>query len=91
VRHLTSRHPGELVGTASDHVMHHGAICTLGLFCGILPGSASDRTLLDFFKVTVAPNGMPAVVWADNDRVDGNEPTGVGYAIQVGGPSALAR
>jgi hypothetical protein len=91
VRGLTTRHPWEVVGTASDHVMHHGAICTLGLFCGVLPGSAPDRTLLDFFKVTVSASGRPAVVWSDNNRVDGGGHTGVGFAEQIGGPSAWSR
>ena len=91
VRGLGTTRLREYVGTASDHVMHHGAICTLGLFCGILPGSAADRSLLDFFKVTVAPDGMAEVVWADNHRVDGGANTGVGFAKQVGGPSAYSR
>lgn len=91
VRHLTTAHPSEIVGTASDHVMHVGAICTLGLFCGTLPGSAADRSLLDFFKVAVTSSGRPAVVWADNHRVDGNGMTGVGFAEETSGPSAFAR
>jgi hypothetical protein len=33
---------------------------------------------------------MPAVVWSDNNRVDGGAKTGVGYARQVGGLSAFA-
>jgi hypothetical protein len=33
---------------------------------------------------------MPAVVWSDNNRVDGAAKTGVGYARQVGGLSAFA-
>jgi hypothetical protein len=91
VRGLKTGHPKQITGQASDHYMHHGAICTLGLFCGILPGSAKDRSLLDFFKVTVTPAGRPAVVWADNDRVDGGASTGVGFAEQTSGPSAWSR
>jgi len=91
VRGLTTKHPRQITGQASDHVIHHGAICTLGLFCGILPGSAADRSLLDFFKVTVAPNGRPAVVWSDNHRVDGGGGSGVGFAEQTSGPSAWSR
>ena len=88
VRGLKTKHPREIAGQASDHVVHHGAICTLGLFCGILPGSASDRSLLDFFKVAVTPSGRPAVVWSDNHRTGGGPSTGVGYAMQTSGPSA---
>lgn len=89
VRGLTTGHPSVVWGLASDHSVHHGPICTLGTFCGILPGSSDDRSLLDFFKVAVAPDGMPAVTWSDNNRVDGAARTGVGYARQVAGPSAF--
>jgi hypothetical protein len=88
VRDLGTARPSVLWGYASDHSVHHGGICTLGIFCGILPGSSSDRTLLDFFKVTVMPDGSPAVVWSDNNRQDGDARTGVGFAKQSGGPSA---
>lgn len=89
VRGLASGKPQVIYGVASDHSIHHGPICTLGLFCGILPGSASDRSLLDFFKVAVDSDGTAAVVWSDNNRVDGDAKTGVGFARQVGGPSAM--
>jgi hypothetical protein len=91
VRGLTTQHPRQITTRASDHVVHHGAICTLGLFCGVLPGSASDRTLLDFFKVAIAPSGRVAVAWSDNHRVDGVAPKGVGFAEQSSGPSAWSR
>ncbi|MDT7570255.1 MAG: hypothetical protein QOE05_429 [Actinomycetota bacterium] len=90
VRKVDSTSPQVVYGIASDHSVHHGPICTLGTFCGILPGSSDDRTLLDFFKVDVAPDGMPAVVWSDNNRIDGGAKTGVGYARQLGGLSAFA-
>lgn len=89
VRGLASGKPQIIYGIASDHSVHHGPICTLGLFCGVLPGSASDRSLLDFFKVAVDSDGTAAVVWSDNNRVDGDAKTGVGFARQVAGPSAL--
>ena len=89
VRGLETGHPSTIVGLASDHSVHHGPICTLGTFCGILPGSSSDRSLLDFFKVAVGPDGIPAVVWSDNNR-PGAVRTGVGFARQTGGPSAFS-
>jgi hypothetical protein len=89
VRGLEGGTPSVVYGIASDHSVHHGPICTLGTFCGILPGSSSDRSLLDFFKVAVGPDGVPAVTWSDNNRIDGGPRTGVGYARQVGGPNAL--
>jgi hypothetical protein len=84
VRGLTSGKPLVYRGTASDHVMHHGGICTFGILCGVIPNVSDDRSLLDFFKVTVAPDGMPAVVFSDN----GGDRKQVTFAKQAGGPSA---
>ncbi|MEA2476584.1 MAG: hypothetical protein QOC87_783 [Actinomycetota bacterium] len=81
-------HPDVQTATASDHSNHVGGICTLGIFCGVLPGSSSDRSLLDFFKVAVDPAGRPEVVWSDNNR-PGTIKTGVGFARQTSGESAF--
>jgi hypothetical protein len=89
VRGLASGRPSVVYGFASDHSVHHGPICTLGTFCGILPGSSDDRSLLDFFQVEVGPDGIPAVTWSDNNRTDGGPKTGVGYARQAKGPNAF--
>lgn len=86
VRGLAEGDPVVYRGTASDHVMHHGGICTFGIFCGVIPNVSADRSLLDFFKVTVAPDGMAAVVFSDN----GGDDKQVTFAKQVGGPSAYA-
>lgn len=88
VRGLMGRRPDVQKALASGHVMHIGGICTLGIFCGVLPGSSSDRSLLDFFKVAVDPKGMVEVVWSDNNR-PGAVKTGVGFARQTRGQSAL--
>jgi hypothetical protein len=88
VRGLTSHRPNIQSVTASDHVVHIGGICTLGIFCGVLPGSSDDRSLLDFFKVAVDPQGRVEVVWSDNNR-PGDFKTGVGFARQSRGQSAL--
>jgi hypothetical protein len=88
VRGLASKRPQIQSATASDHVMHVGGICTLGIFCGALPGSSSDRSLLDFFKVAVDPKGRAEVVWSDNNR-PGDFKTGVGFARQSRGQSAF--
>jgi hypothetical protein len=87
VRGLTTSHVDNQTVQASDHVNHVGGICTLGIFCGVLPGSSPDRTLLDFFKVTVDPTGMVEVTWSDNHRPTGGN--GVGFARQSTGESAL--
>ena len=88
VRGLGSKRPKVAWGWASDHSVHRGGICTLGILCGLAPGSSSDRSLLDFFKVAVLPDGSPAVVWSDNHRTDGVARTGVGFARMVKGPNA---
>ncbi len=90
VRGLLGGSPHVVRGTASSHYVHIGGICTLGIFCGVLPGSSPDRSLLDFFKVAVDPAGMLEVVWSDNNRPGGNPKTGVGFARQNGGPSAYS-
>jgi hypothetical protein len=87
VRALDTKNPDIDVANASDHVMHVGGICTLGIFCGVLPGSSSDRSLLDFFKLAIDPQGMIEVVWSDNNR-PGAAKQGVGFARQSGGQSA---
>jgi hypothetical protein len=88
VRGLTKK-PARTLAVASDHVVHIGGICTLGIFCGVLPGSSPDRSLLDFFKVIVDKEGMANVVWSDNNRPGDSVKTGVGFARQTGGQSAL--
>ena len=35
--------------------LHYGDICTEGTFCGLLPGSPSNRNLLDFDSLAVNP------------------------------------
>lgn len=88
VRGLMGKRPNIQTAIVTDHYMHIGGICTLGIFCGVLPGSSSDRTLLDFFKVAVDPKGMIEVTWSDNNRPGGVK-TGVGFARQTSGQSAL--
>ncbi len=85
VRGLLHHHPKVIRGTASDHVVHRGGICTLGIFCGVLPGSSADRSLLDFFKIIIDRAGMAEVVFSDNGT--GGQVT---FARQSSGPSAYA-
>ena len=47
--------------------MHHGDICTLGIFCAVVPGT--NRNLLDFIDVQVDPSGFFHVAYTD-DRND---------------------
>ncbi|MGZ4209831.1 MAG: hypothetical protein ACXVQX_04485 [Actinomycetota bacterium] len=52
---------------ASDHIIHHGQICTTGEGCTV----GGDRTLLDFFQVALTPDGRAAIAWADDSETAG--------------------
>lgn len=41
--------------TVTASVIHHGDICTQGIMCGLVPGSAGDRNLADFSSLVVDP------------------------------------
>jgi hypothetical protein len=56
----------------NDQPNHIGAVCTAGTGC-----LAGDRSLLDFFEVTLKADGLPIAVWSYS--VAG---TGVGVAAQ---------
>jgi hypothetical protein len=63
--------------------MHHGDICTLGLFCSAVPGS--NRNLLDFIDVVIDPSGRAHLVYTD----DNNYAAGAFVAAnQTAGPTA---
>jgi hypothetical protein len=58
--------------TASDHVIHSGPICLDGLNCN-LSTPARDRTLLDFFQVSLNPtNGAADIAYADDHASPGS-------------------
>jgi hypothetical protein len=53
------------VSTASDHVIHTGPLCIDGLNCNLVGNR--DRTLLDFFQVSIDPtNGAADIAYADD-------------------------
>jgi hypothetical protein len=60
-----------LLNTAPSHL---GTICTSGLTC-----SASDRSLLDFFEITLDNRGQPVAAWM-------NSQVGTGVGLAVAGP-----
>ena len=68
---------------ASDHIMHQGPICNVGILCG-----SGTRQLLDFFQVAIGPDGMANIAYADTGA--GNGTPHISYARQNGGPSAVA-
>jgi hypothetical protein len=77
-----SREPVFTVSQASDHPIHKGGICVNGLLC-LLGG---DRSLADFFQVSIGPDGLANIFSADN----GVTSTHVNYMRQNSGPLAKA-
>jgi hypothetical protein len=60
------------VTQASDHMIHHGPLCIDGLACD-LSTPARDRTLLDFFQVSIDPtNGAADIAYADDHAAPGS-------------------
>jgi hypothetical protein len=76
------REPVFSVVQASDHIMHTGPICNLGILC-----SGGTRQLLDFFQVAIGPDGLANIAYADTGNSNGS--SHVSYARQSGGPLAL--
>jgi hypothetical protein len=73
------REPVFAVSQVSDHNIHTGSISTGGLF------GSSDRSLLDFFTVSIGPDGLANIIYADN----GSSGLHCSYARQATGPLAL--
>lgn len=76
------REPVFSIAQASDHIMHKGPICNVGILCG-----SGTRQLLDFFQVAIGPDGMANITYADTGNANGTPH--VSYARQANGPSAL--
>ena len=67
----TNRGSSFTVTTASDHAIHKGPICIDGLGCN-LSNPSRDRTLLDFFQVSIDPtNGAADIAYADDHAAPG--------------------
>jgi hypothetical protein len=63
------------VAKASDHVIHNGPICIDGLGCNLSTPSR-DRTLLDFFQVSIdRTNGAADIAYADDHAAPGTAVT----------------
>ena len=77
------REPVFTISQASDHIMHLGPICNVGILCG-----SGTRQLLDFFQVAIGPDGLANIAYADTGA--GNGASHVSYARQNSGPLALA-
>jgi len=83
-----SREPVFTVSQASDHIMHMGPICNIGILCSPLPTDPPSRQLLDFFQVAIGPDGLANIAFADDGAT--NNSAHVSYARQNSGPLALA-
>ena len=81
------REPVFTVSQASDHVMHTGPICNVGILCSPLPSDPPSRQLLDFFQVAIGPDGLANIMFADTGNSNGTPH--VTYARQVSGPLGL--
>jgi hypothetical protein len=77
-----AREPAFTISQVSDHVMHKGGICNLGLLCLVNGG---NRSLLDFFQVAIGPDGLANIIFADNGLTSLHST----YARQTSGPLAL--
>ena len=69
---------------ATDHAIHHGAICTTGINCSI----NGDRTLLDFFQEDITPDGRAVIAWADDSQAIAAGAAGIYVTIQCAGVNA---
>ena len=71
---------------ASDHIMHTGQICQLGLSCA----TGGNRNLADLFQVAVDGFGMANIAYTDDHITQdphGNPvPPQTYYTRQIGGP-----
>jgi hypothetical protein len=68
----TNSGAGWTVTQASDHVIHTGPICIDGLACNTST-PPRNRTLLDFFQVSVDPtNGAADIAYADDHASPGS-------------------
>ena len=76
------REPVFTVSQASDHIMHVGPICNVGILC-----TGGTRQLLDFFQVAIGPDGLANIAYADTGASNGT--SHISYARQNGGPLAL--
>ncbi len=72
--------------TAATPPIHKGSICNNGTLCDV-PGFTGDRTLLDFFQVSVDSVGRANIAYANDYATPGTASTT--YTRQNGGLSAL--
>jgi hypothetical protein len=63
----------------TGNTYHYGDICTSGILCGSgIPGTGTDRSLLDFTSAAVDSNGCMFFTFAGNPKsaaTNATEPT----------------
>jgi hypothetical protein len=72
----------------AQHSNHYGGICTMGLGCT----TGGDRSLADFFQVSLARNGAAQVIWSDTSNNGASDASGnaggiIEEARQISGPT----
>jgi len=74
---------------AATPAIHKGSICNNGTTCDVdAPGLKGDRTLLDFFQVSIDSAGRANIAYANDFATPGSASTT--YTRQNGGLSALS-
>jgi hypothetical protein len=81
---FNSGQPTFTQSTVTPTVMHHGDVCTVGIFCSAVPGA--NRNLLDFIDVQVDRGGRAHVAFTG----DFGSYDGIYSANQVSGPTVGA-
>jgi len=81
-RNLLTGHPTWKSVQLTAQPMHHGDICTLGLFCAAVPGT--NRNLLDFIDIAVDHGGFFHAAYTDDHNYPGGA---LVMANQVAGPT----
>ena len=75
--------PPKVFSTLLDpNTVHHGGICTFGIFCSAIPNA--NRNLADSIAIALDPAGGANAVWTN----DASGSSRVDFACQQGGPSA---
>lgn len=74
--------------SVAQHSNHYGGICTMGIGCT----TGGDRSLADFFQVSLNQEGAANVIWADTSNngasdVSGNAGALIDEARQISGSS----
>jgi hypothetical protein len=81
------------VDAAVQDPVHRGSVCSRGGICAPFSGATgpTDRSLGDFFKATLLPDGSLAIAYDHDDPTPGTLADTAAVVVQSGGDSLLAR